>query len=413
MSTIRPLATIAVLAVLGVYLAQQIQKGPSVALEDDWSESGDSAIEMAEPPAWQGGDSQAAEAATSPTARSAPSWAESPSEPAPTAMPALPELPSAAEPPSAPPAVEPTPIQGQPAGTTLANEPVGAPSFPTATQEKLPLPDVIPQANYGAPAASTELPPNGVSGSVPSLGSATSRYSETPAATPIAPPTASAPGFDAAWQAAQTALQRNELPQAHRMLSKWRTEPNLTPTQRTQLESLLAQLAGTLVYSTQHFLAPPHRVEAGETLATIGEQYQVPWQLLAKINGVAKVDGVEPGQVIKVLRGPFAADVDLQRGELALMLDGVYAGKFPIRVEGATPGEGAWMVGQKRLEPDALSASPVTPKVVLQSPTGQQVELSATPTPSPGTTGRLTVASRDLSDLYDILSVGSAVTIRR
>lgn len=404
MSTIRPLATIAVLAALGVYLAHEINKGPAVALNDDWSQTGDPAIEMSEPPAWSGEEAGSQPAVeTSPTARSAPSWAESPAAPATPTMPALPELPSAASVP-----VEPAPVQGQPVGATLADEPAGAPSFPTATQEKLPLPAVIPQANYGTPTQTT-TPPAGVTGSVPSLGSATGQ----PATTPIAPPAASTGEFEAAWQGVQSALDRNELTRAHRLLSKWRNESNLTPAQRTQVESLLGQLAGTVVYSTEHRLEPPHVVQAGETLATIADDYQVPWQLLAKINGVASVDGVQPGQTIKVIRGPFAADVDLQRGELALTLDGVYAGKFPVRVEGVTPGEGAWMVGQKRLEPDSLSSTPVTPKVVLQSATGQQVELSATPTPTPGSNGRLTVASRDLSDLYDILSVGSAVTIRR
>ncbi|MEO0531892.1 MAG: hypothetical protein AAF266_15155, partial [Planctomycetota bacterium] len=77
------------------------------------------------------------------------------------------------------------------------------------------------------------------------------------------------------------------------------------------------------------------------------------------------------------------------------------------RVEGTAPDNGAWRVGQK------TAATPVDSSVVLESPAGERVELSSGVIPTPGTRGRLTVASNDLADLYDILSVGSAVTIRR
>ena len=168
----------------------------------------------------------------------------------------------------------------------------------------------------------------------------------------------------------------------------------------------------------EHRLEPPHQVQPGETLATIAQQYNVPWELLAKINGVATAEAVQPGQVLKVLRGPFTADVRLDRGEIVLLIADRYAGRFPIRVSGTQPTEGQWRLDQKKLEPPSnaryASATTFKRKLMLSNPaTGQTIELSDAPAPAPGANSMLAVASADLADLYDILSVGSQVTIIR
>ena len=133
--------------------------------------------------------------------------------------------------------------------------------------------------------------------------------------------------------------------------------------------------------------------------------------MLAKINGVAKSDGVQPGQMLKVVRGPFSATVDLSDKELFLTVDGRYAGKFPVQVTGPAALEGSFKVAEKKTGPSAAERS-----VVMKSDTmyGPEVVLSTTSsTPAYGPTGRISVADRDLGDLYDILSEGSSVTIRR
>lgn len=408
MSTIRPLATIAVLAVLGVYLAHQINQGPPVAANDEWSSLG--ADELDAPPAWNGGaPAQAAVESTSLEARTAPGWAESSPSPeaveveSAPAFPALPDLPPVEEDQATP--IDPPPVQGVPAGATLATQPA-----PTATNQELTLPASIPQANYNStqpasePAFPTAPPQGSIQGSVPSLGRSVNTAAPQAPATPQG-----APGFAAAWEAVQGALQRDELTRAHRMLSQWRDDPNLSTDQRLQVDGLLGQLAGSVVYSADHRLEPAHVVSYGETLESIAEQYDVPWQLLAKINGVATPDAVQVGQTLKVVRGPFNAEVDLGQGEIVLLVDNAYAGRFPVRVEGQGPAAGAWRVGQK--QPGA--APTTTPKFVLESPSGARVEMSAGAAPPAGATGRLAVASSDMADLFDILSVGSTVTVLR
>lgn len=376
MSTIRPLATIAVLAVVGAFLAWKINEGPSVALDDSWSTESP----IADTPNWP--EQEPAGEASSATARSAPSWDAPPSAVAPPAgTPSL-SLPPIREP-SAPPAISgrvPSLGSSTPDLTQQAQQtPPAAPPAPT-----------LPEAPPAAPAIDNQVT------------QATAMATPTIDALPPAPT-----GFEAAWPAIQTALQNDELTRAHRMLSQWAIDPTLPESRRAEVEQLLGQLAGTIVYSMEHRLEPPHVVAPGETLATIAQQYDVPWQLLAKINGVPAAEAVQEGQKLKVLRGPFDAVVNLSRGEMTLLLDDRYAGKFPVRVAGATPEDGLWQVDQKQQQPGPEPQR----KIVLSGAAGETVEMSADPAPTQRT--QLAIASHDLEDLFDILSVGSSVTILR
>src|SRR6185369_4591038 len=136
--------------------------------------------------------------------------------------------------------------------------------------------------------------------------------------------------FAASWAAAQTVLSRGDLKQAHQLLSKWHGNETLSPSDSEKVESLLGQLAGTVIYSTEHQLEPARIVKPGETLDSISKEYNVPSQLLGKINGIQSPNQLKPGQQLKVVRGPFSAVIDARHNELTLMVDDRYAGKFRI-----------------------------------------------------------------------------------
>jgi LysM repeat protein len=251
------------------------------------------------------------------------------------------------------------------------------------------------------------------------------------------------PSLAASWPEIQTALSQGKLSQAHQLLSKWYDDPSLTPPERENVEALLSQLAGTVVYSTEHQLEPARVVKPGETLETIAQEYNVPWQLLAKINGIPSVDQVRPGQELKVVRGPFSAVVDLNRSQLTLMVDGRYAGKFPITVPtGSVVSEGEWVV-QGKPEARASSSAYGLRQPSTASATGsRQLFLMSAEATSPTTgsplligsspalvpdwqrvaaggqavTGHapyLAVSPSDAEELADILSIGSRVVVRR
>jgi LysM repeat protein len=488
MSSIRPLATITILAVVGVILYVKINEGPahsnlpgSQAWQSrppanvpalDMTSGNQSALFSPAP--------QTSSAPAPPAGGTAPAWTgsaaattappEVPSVGSSTtgatthngtvdlpAVPDIPELPplqgeagpSAATPPSvtSPPANIPTAQYSGTAAAAGSNLPGSqgsitgrVPSLGTATPDVTSgvppvtsMPTTPPVTNateqiaapYGTSAAvGAGQPPAMTGGPAPVVPSATT--SAVSSATEddrygVAPPasadnsSADDSSFAAAWPVIEAALQRQELARAHLLLSQWYGDPSLTPAETQRVESLLSQLAGTVVYSTEHQLEPAYVVRPGDTLESIARQYNVPWQLLAKINGIPSVDGVRAGQQLKVVRGPFSAIVELQKGQLTLTLDGRYAGKFPVRVEPtATAPEGQWVVDQKLAVPAAAS---VDRTLVLRSSEpaspGTTLLIASGSDPTATQPAAIRVSPGDAEELSDILSVGSRVVVRR
>src|SRR5690606_17595042 len=115
-----------------------------------------------------------------------------------------------------------------------------------------------------------------------------------------------------AWRGAQDQIAQGQLADALFTLSLWYDSPDVPNDMRNQLTELLDQLAGHVIYSPEHLLEPAHEVRTGESLESIALQYQVPWQLLANINGIADPTQLAEGTQLKVVRGPFAADISLE-----------------------------------------------------------------------------------------------------
>lgn len=437
MSTIRPLATIAILAGLGIFLAHQINQSPideGDQLTANWGEAAPFDASAVEPPPAIAPPAPPLGAAPPATTAGAP------------AMPALPVMPSEpvattpAVPPTAPPLTTTPPAAGLPvAGLPAAGQPVAGQPV-TGPMDDIPLPDDIPEANLaGLPVAAQ--PP--VAAQAPPTGAPYQDY-EPYTTTPIAPaepgqpvadvtpemPGPGAPrvepgyeslgqiggseaGFYESFSKVDDALNRNDLVGAHAMLSAWYGDPSLTPEQSQMVESLLSQLAGTVVYSTEHLLGPPYKVQPGETLETIAQQHNVPWRLLAKINGVPSSNSIQAGDELKVVRGPFNAVVNATKSELVLMVDGKYAGKFAVKLDGAATTEGQWKVEQKTDGQAGAYAAPTGKQLVLKDSSGMATLVIGGSGGSPLERGRVTVAAADLEELHDILSVGSEVIIRR
>jgi LysM repeat protein len=242
------------------------------------------------------------------------------------------------------------------------------------------------------------------------------------------PPTegGSASGFSTAMNSAQRELEAGQMASALRQLSSWYDDPQLTIAQRQQLHQVLDQVAGTVVYSTQHLLESPYEVQPGERLEDIAQRYNIPWQLLAKINGIDQPQNLRPGERLKVVRGPFSALVSLEKRELTLLLaDGSYAGRFPIGIGlDHPPQEGVYAVAEKAENPvyhgrdRAISAEdPSNPLGERWIGLGSSLGIHGTNRPDLiGRTdlpGSISLSPRDVEDVYDILTVGSKVTIRR
>jgi hypothetical protein len=234
--------------------------------------------------------------------------------------------------------------------------------------------------------------------------------------------------YPAARVAVQGALDRGALAEALLTLSEWYDDPSLTPQETQEVNDLLSQLAGSVIYEgpPAHRLLPAHVVQAGETLESIANKYDIPSALLAKINGVPESKALTPGQALKVVQGPFSALIDLSERKMTLMLDRRYAGVFALEIDpAANVEEGNWKVDQKLLTPGgggvyaATSASEDRSLLLanLADPASEAAVLRGPGNPDPiggAPKGRvIRLKSGDVSDVYDILSVGSRVTIRR
>lgn len=263
----------------------------------------------------------------------------------------------------------------------------------------------------------------------PQLSDQTGTPEPGPPATPMAEDAQAQESLFAATRlAVQGALDRGELSQALLLLSDWYGDPSLSAEESQEVNQLLSQLAGSVIYSTEHRLEPPYMVQAGERLEDIAKRYNVPWQLLAKINGINRPDQLQPGQQLKVLRGPFSAMIDLSRRQITMMLDRRYAGQFSIDVDPTVSvEEGHWSVNQKLLTPASAGlagAAPTTPteerSLMLTNTTGDASQLtiiraanSAAPSAAEPAGRVIRLSSTDVGEVYDILSLGSEVVIRR
>ncbi len=215
--------------------------------------------------------------------------------------------------------------------------------------------------------------------------------------------------YEYSMRTAQTMLRGNKLVEALRELSKWYDHPALSAGEQTQLVELLSQLAGTVIYSRDAWLGPPYVVQAGDTLESVGQQCQVPWQLLAKINGIENPRQLAPGEQLKVVRGPFHAQLDLHDDWLALFVDGMYAGRFHVEVAGqvAKP-EGTYPV-VKFPGPGAAGGGKAASYISLGGDLHLRVPNDAG---TPGVSA-VRISERDMNDVFDMLSERSQVTIRR
>jgi len=370
-------------------------------------------------------------AAPAPAAAAAP--LAPPVPPLATAIPAPPITP--ASPPPLP--VEPPPAALQPAtaaalaagagaalgaaATEAVRPSASAPTYLTAESAPPPAQDSLPVAPRPAAAAS-ERP---------------DRYATLSTTPPppasllpggVAPPpssaaTGSSAAFATAWADAHEKLAAGRYAEALAALSIWYDDPSLGLEESQRLEDLLGQLAGTVIYSQQDLLLPPHVVAAGETLPAIAMQLRVSWQLLGKINGVDDPQRLVPGEHLKLIRGPFDAVVSVSRRRISLQLAGNYAGSFPVvvgrqflaRVGSSIPVAEIRRGSGRDVQPAGLVGAEAAAKPAIVLADGLVIEAADDPgmasDSSPATS--LVVSVRDFAELLDILGPGSSVLIRQ
>ena len=226
--------------------------------------------------------------------------------------------------------------------------------------------------------------------------------------------------FASAWADAHEKLAAGRYAEALAALSVWYDDPALGLEESQRLEDLLGQLAGTVIYSQQDLLLPPHVVAPGENLAAVAGPLGVSPQLLAKINGVEDPQRLMPGEHLKVVRGPFDAIVSVSRRRVSLQLNGAYAGSFPVVVgRGYLDKVGASLpvVDLQRGTAGAAAIPAGTASLRRAIVLGEGLVIEAVDDPvavadaAPQTS--LVMSVRDLDELLDILGPASRVLVRQ
>ena len=219
-----------------------------------------------------------------------------------------------------------------------------------------------------------------------------------------------------------TALESDKVLDAHAILSAiyWK-EPELRPLIQERIDST----AATIFTSSERNFAKPHFVDYGETLESIAKQYEVPWQYLSRLNRVTP-ERLQAGQQLKVVRGPFAAVVDLSDFCLTVHAHGWYVHRYQIGTgrDQRTP-TGEFTI-QNKLEnpvwydPDGNvvdADDPQNPLGEYWLGLGDHIGIHGTIDPESigqaASRGCIHLGDDDIAEVFALLSVGSTVMIRK
>jgi LysM repeat protein len=229
--------------------------------------------------------------------------------------------------------------------------------------------------------------------------------------------------YQRAMKMAQSLIADGDYHAALSTLSVFYKSQDLSDEEHRELLDLLDPLAGRVIYSREHLLEPPYTVRRNETLMDIAGNYSIPFKLLQKINGIENPNVLLPGSQLKVVTGPFRAEVDLEAHELTVFLGRLYAGRFPITLgTDPKPVEGDFHVRDKQLNKAYFSMdgrtvpgdSPANPFGGVWLDLGREVCIHGSPLGGVDTQrGCVSLSPRDADDVYSILSVGSKVRILR
>ena len=232
--------------------------------------------------------------------------------------------------------------------------------------------------------------------------------------------------YEAAWPLVDNLVAANDFRSALRLLTKFYGDPSLDAAQQKKLVGWLDALAGKVIFSAEHHLAAqPYVVGPGENLGIIGAKWNVPAQLVYNVNRseIQNAQSIPAGTKLKQIQGPFEATISLNDKMLTLFVDGLYAGRYPVRVGiSGEPRPGTFDVvlksdeGHSWRDAEGKEYPPGTPE---NSYGPHWIGLSgslcihAVPQSTQhGHFGCFGLRAADAKDVFAILGKGSSVTIR-
>jgi hypothetical protein len=232
---------------------------------------------------------------------------------------------------------------------------------------------------------------------------------------PPPPEHSAANSLNLVMQRVKLKLAEKRFADALSILSTIYDSPDLPPANAREITEILDWMAAKVIYSREHLLENPYRVQSNENLDAIADRCGVPALLLARINGIRDPQNLPPGKELKVLKGPFYAIISTDRSELTMYINGLYAGRFSVSLSSDLSHASNWWTVRK---PPAASASfgANKPSLDLVGKTGN-VSMQGTNdtrvSASRESRNTIWLSEQDMDDVFGILSVGSRVIIQR
>ena len=217
-------------------------------------------------------------------------------------------------------------------------------------------------------------------------------------------------------------LDENDYLTAHRDLSTlyW-----YEPANREFFRDRIQHTAKSIYAAAQPHYMEPYVVKSGDTLSKIAAEYNVPWTYLARLNNVS-AGRVRTGSKLKVIRGPFGAVVDLSDFELTVHAHGYYVRSYKIGIgKGQSTPIGEFKVGSKLENPTYYPPEggsidgddPTNPLGEFWLGLGDGYGIHGTIDPNSigkaESKGCIRLNTNDIAEVFDLLTEGSTVMIRR
>ena len=129
-------------------------------------------------------------------------------------------------------------------------------------------------------------------------------------------------------QAIDDQVASGETLAAHRALSKlyWNHKEH-----RAVLQPRLDASARAIFFQPQPHFVEPYTIQPNDQLRVIANKYHLSWEYLARLNKT-EPRRIQLGQKLKVVKGPFAAIVDLQDFALTIHLQGYYVKRYDVGI---------------------------------------------------------------------------------
>lgn len=235
------------------------------------------------------------------------------------------------------------PVEFLPANTGVLDD-AAVPPEPNAVMPLIPMSPValsstndtpqstaapFPPEQTAVPAAATESAP--ASKAIERVA-----FQEPPhEAAPKTPPSAPATDFDSLLAQADRLLADGDTLAAHKILSKlyWNHRAR-----RPEIQERIDGTARIVFFDPQPHFIDPYVIQSGDRLDMIAADYHVSWEYLSALN---RTDPrrIQAGRRLKVVKGPFAAVVELDDFSLTVHLSGYYVRRYPVGIgrDGSSP----------------------------------------------------------------------------